>query len=111
MQEQPVTTTPQSDNNAYRYANTKPLTVFALAAVAAIGALGMAWGAQSALENATDDAAIASPPDLKAVISAIEDRGEAIINLTAVDRSETDEGQRGFAGENADYDQPVDQSV
>lgn len=111
MQEQSITTTQESDNPAYRYANTKPLTVFALAAVAAVGALGMVWGAQSALANATDEAAIASPPDLKAFIGAIEDRGEAIINLTAVDRSETDEGQRGFPGKNADNDQAVDQSV
>ena len=59
---------------AYRYRNVRPLSTFAFAALAALGALGMVAAAQGLLVEATQDRVIADPPDLRKVLVAVEDR-------------------------------------
>ena len=57
---------------AYSYGRTKSGGVFALAGLAAGGALLLVWGAWSTLEAATLNNRIAEPPDLKKVVEKIE---------------------------------------
>jgi hypothetical protein len=52
----------------YRYKSSRPFSVFALAAVATVGVLGMTFGAYSALTEATEQERIAPPPNLKKVV-------------------------------------------
>ena len=58
----------------YNYRNVRPLSTFAFAALAAVGALGFVAAAQLALVEATQDEVIADPPDLRRVLVAVEDR-------------------------------------
>ena len=65
-----------SDNRAaYDYGRTRSGSVFGPAAVAALVALLLMWGAWIALQDATESDRLAEPPDLKGVVEAIEDGG------------------------------------
>ena len=66
--------TAASGGEAYRYRNVRPFTTFALAALAAFGALALVAGAQGALVEANQDGVIADPPDLRKVLVKVEDK-------------------------------------
>ena len=67
-------TTPAPDQQ-YRYTRTRSAPVFGLALLASLGALGLVWGAWSALDGATERNQIAAPPDLKGVVAMVESGG------------------------------------
>lgn len=96
---------------AYQYENSRPFTVFGLAAIAAVGALSFVWGAWSVLEQAESAEQIASPPDLKAVMEFIDDGGRSLATSAASVESEASEGESNLADKDADDKQPVDQSI
>lgn len=64
----------EAENGAYDYGRTRSGGVFALAGLAAGGALLLIWGAWSTLATATEQERIAQPPDLKHVVEAISDK-------------------------------------
>ena len=64
----PPTARSDEADAAYRYDNTRPLTVFALALTAAVGAVLLVGAAWTGLDTATQDHDLASPPDLKGVV-------------------------------------------
>lgn len=99
------------DASAYRYANSRPFAVFGLAIVAAIGASSMVWGAWSVLDHAESAEEIASPPDLKLVMEAIGERGRSVTNSFAPVKSESNEGESSFSGEDTNHEQAINQSV
>ncbi|MBX7482646.1 hypothetical protein [Qipengyuania qiaonensis] len=63
---------------AYHYGRTQAGGVFALAGLAAGGAVALVWGAWATLEDATHDNSIAQPPDLKAFVQQVEGKAEQI---------------------------------
>lgn len=63
----------------YRYGNTRPFTVFALALGAAIGAVAVVGAAWSSLDSATEKHQLATPPDLKSVVEKTGAKGRALI--------------------------------
>ncbi|RJY09251.1 hypothetical protein [Aurantiacibacter aquimixticola] len=65
------------DQRPYRYANSRPIKVFALAWVAALGALGAVWVAQTSLEQAAQAGTIAQPPNVKDMVERLEHGAEA----------------------------------
>ena len=93
----------------YEYSNSRPFTVFGLAALASLGALSVVGGAWAVLEQATSSEGIGSPPDLKLVVSAIGDHG--IVSASEVQASETHESEGGLSGEDADNEQAVNDPV
>ena len=106
---------PENDDNqeqgdAYRYANTRPFTVFVYAASAALAVLLVMWWAWQWLDTATREDRIADPPDLKGVVERIETKGREIAR-DGRDKLSDAKGDRGLASENAEDDEPVDDAV
>lgn len=64
---------------AYSYENSRPFAVFALAAAATFGVLGLTWSAHAALTQAAAEQRIAPPPDLKKVVERVEDTAQTLI--------------------------------
>ena len=61
-----------SNQGAYRYRNTRPGSVFLLAATAALIALALVWTGWTAIGSATEAEKLAPPPDLKKTVARIE---------------------------------------
>ncbi|MXO48737.1 hypothetical protein GRI69_10765 [Erythrobacter vulgaris] len=95
----------------YEYSNSRPFSVFGLAAVASLGALSVVGGAWTVLEQATSSEGIAGPPDLKLVVDAIGGHGQSIVSASEVQASETHESEGGLSGEDADNEQAVNDPV
>ena len=74
---------------SYRYGNTRPYTVFALALSAAIGAVALVGVAWSSLDTATERHDLATPPDLKGVVEKTGIKGRALIDDVRRDFSES----------------------
>lgn len=99
------------DDSAHSYANSRPFTVFGLAAVAALCVSSLIWGAWSVLEHAESSEKISSPPDLKLVVEAIGERSRTLANSSGFAASEASEGEGSFSGEDTNHEQAVDQSI
>ena len=67
----------------YAYTRTRAGGVFALAGVAAGGALLLVWGAWATLDGATRNQRIASPPDLKSIVRTVEVKAEQVAGRAA----------------------------
>ena len=66
-------------HDAYRYANTRPLAVFALALTAAVMAVAVVAAAWSGLAQATESERLADPPDLKSVVATTGAKGRELM--------------------------------
>ena len=68
-------------DGAYRYGNTRPLTVFLLALIAALAAIAVVYGAWAGLNDATQSQRLAEPPDLKGVVAHVSQSRELVHDL------------------------------
>lgn len=67
----------------HSYENSRPFSVFALAAVAMFGVLGMTWSAHAALTRAAAEEQISPPPDLKKVLERLEEAAGTLIQRSS----------------------------
>lgn len=75
----------------YRYGNTRPFTVFALALTAAAMAVVVVGATWSGLVDATESERLSDPPDLKRVVETTGAKGREFV------RDVRDDLQRGDA--------------
>jgi hypothetical protein len=68
---------------SYNYGNSRPFSVFALAAGAALGILGLTWGAHTALTAAAAEQHIGPSPDLKRMIERVGRTAQKLIGMAA----------------------------
>lgn len=84
----------ENSGKAYDYGRTRASGVFALAAVASLGAVLLTGGAWSALAAGVESEAIADPPDLRRFAQALENGGEAAVAYIAPSESHAQTAER-----------------
>ena len=89
-------------HDAYRYANTRPLAVFALALTAAVMAVALVGAAWSGLAKATESERLADPPDLKSVVETTGAKGRYLMKGVRDDLRDDEDGRSKNAAPSAD---------
>ena len=89
-------------HDAYRYANTRPLAVFALALTAAVMAVAVVAAAWSGLAQATESERLADPPDLKSVVETTGAKGRDLMQGVRDDLRDDEDGRSKSAAPSAD---------
>lgn len=95
----------------YRYENTRPFKVFALAALAALAAVSLIWWAWTAINAAMLEDRIAEPPDLKNVVDNVVQGGRELGAAVPLRRLDGDENDGSLASKDADDEEPIDDPV